>query len=358
MSLCSITHSLIIYVCSLLLACTCVLSPQAVAARSLERAQEFAHTHGIPTAYGSYKELLEDDRIDAVYNPLPNSLHMPLSVAALRAGKHVLCEKPMCQNAEEAMIMQRESEDARKVLVEAFHTICHPASIRARDLVRSGVIGAVQDYSIVHLGDFLNGRTSKDEDVRLDVTLGGGCMMDLGCYDIMSIRFLCDSEPVCTSATADIFVGDPLVDDAMVASGTMSKGGTFSISNSWKAGAEAGPARIKITGSKGTLECGWGSYNTGNEIRISVNGAENVVESVDGPFPNSRTTMYYQLSAFEAEIRQQEAAGNCGMPWAYRMKSCPADAVANMSALDRVYEAAGIGRRPSTNPPPPLPAKL
>ena len=102
---------------------------------------------------------------------------MPLSVAALRAGKHVLCEKPMCQNAEEAMIMQRESEDAGKVLIEAFHTINHPAAVRCRDIVRSGVIGAVADVSVLHLGNFLNGKTSKDDDVRLDVTLGGGCMM-------------------------------------------------------------------------------------------------------------------------------------------------------------------------------------
>ena len=203
-------HACVAHSGCLLLACAVV----AVAARSLERAQEFADTHGIPTAYGSYEELLADETIDAVYNPLPNSLHMPLSVAALRAGKHVLCEKPMCQNAEEAMIMQRESEDAGKVLIEAFHTIYHPASIRARDIVRSGAIGAVQSVDVKHLGNFLEGRTSKEDDVRLDVTLGGGCMMDLGCYDLMAIRFLCDTEPTCTAATADPFVADPLVDDA------------------------------------------------------------------------------------------------------------------------------------------------
>ena len=193
----------------------CLPPVVAVAARSLERAQEFADKHGIPTAYGSYDELLADPNIDAVYNPLPNSLHMPLSVAALRAGKHVLCEKPLCQNAEEAMIMQRESEDAGKVLIEAFHTIYHPASIRARDIVRSGTVGAVQSVDVKHLGNFLAGKTSKDDDVRLDVTLGGGCMMDLGCYDVMAIRFLCDTELTeVASATADPFVDDALVDDA------------------------------------------------------------------------------------------------------------------------------------------------
>ena len=110
------------------------------------------------------------------------------------------------------MVLQRESEDAGKILIEAFHTIYHPASIRAREIVRSGAIGKVADVSVLHLGNFLNGRTKKTDDVRLDVTLGGGCMMDLGCYDVMAIRFLADTEIVaCTSATADTFIADPLV---------------------------------------------------------------------------------------------------------------------------------------------------
>ena len=261
----------------------------------------------------------------------------------------------MCQNAEEAMIMQRESEDAGRVLIEAFHTIYHPATIRARDIVRSGVIGAVADVQVVHLGDFLRGRTSKDDDVRLDATLGGGCLMDLGCYDIQAIRFLTDTEPRCLSAKAEPFVDDPLVDDAMQASFSLSNGGTASLSCSWKAADKSGPTRIRITGDKGWLECGWGGYNEGNEIRTKVGDAGVVTESVDGPFPNTRTTMFYQLTAFEAEVRSQEAAGEgaCGKPWSYTMKSCPADAVANMAVLDAVYTAAGQGPRPSTNPAPP-----
>ena len=95
--------------------------------------------------------------------------------------------------------------------------------------------------------------------------------------------------------------------------------------------------------------------NEGNEIRTKIGDADVVTESVDGPFPNTRTTMFYQLTAFEAEVRSQEAAGEgaCGKPWSYTMKSCPADAVANMAVLDAVYTAAGQGPRPSTNPAPP-----
>jgi len=141
---------------------------------------------------------------------------------------------------------------------------------------------------------------------------------------------------------------------AVVASGTIANGGRFALSNSWKAGDAAGPAKITITGSKGTVVCGWGGYNNGNEIVTTVEGELPHKESVDGPFPNTRTTMYYQLTAFEAEVRAQEACGNAGKPWAYTMKSCPADAVKNMAALDALYTAAGIGPRPSTNPPPSL----
>ena len=90
--------------------------------RQGERAAAFAAEHGIPTSYDSYDDLLKSD-IDAVYNPLPNSLHCEWTVKALRAGLHVLCEKPFTNNAEEAMVMQRESEDAGRVLIEAFHTM-------------------------------------------------------------------------------------------------------------------------------------------------------------------------------------------------------------------------------------------
>ena len=162
--------------------------------------------------------------------------------------------------------MQRESEDAGRVLIEAFHTIYHPATIRARDIVRSGVIGAVADVQVVHLGDFLRGRTSKDDDVRLDVTLGGGCLMDLGCYDIQAIRFLTDTEPRCLSATAEPFVDDALVDDAMQASFSLSNGGTASLSCSWKAADKSGPTQIRITGDKGWLECGWGGYVSAQQL--------------------------------------------------------------------------------------------
>eukprot|EP01046_Picozoa_sp_COSAG06_P006667 COSAG06_NODE_315_length_17722_cov_10.903535_11_plen_174_part_00 len=141
----------------------------------------------------------------------------------------------------------------------------------------------------------------------------------------------------------------------MLASGTIANGGSFSLSNSWKAGDAAGPAKILITGAQGTVECGWGGYNNGNEIVTTIKGQAATTESVDGPFPNTRTTMYYQLTvrktqvfvrhflvanehvftktgsgqaygnvngrmaffpqAFEKEIRSQEAAGNSGKPW-------------------------------------------
>lgn len=141
---------------------------------------------------------------------------------------------------------------------------------------------------------------------------------------------------------------------AVVATGTISNGGSFSLSNSWKAGDAAGPTKVIITGSKGSIQCGWGGYNNGNEIVTTIEGdGSSHKESVDGPFPNTRTTMYYQLTAFVEEVRAHEAGGNAGKPWAYTMKSCPTDAVKNMAALDAVYARAGIGPRPSTNPPPP-----
>jgi predicted dehydrogenase len=126
---------------------------QAVAARDLAKAQAFADEHGIPMAFGSYEELLASEQVDAVYNPLPNSLHAEWTVKALRAGKHVLCEKPLTNNAAEAIAIQRASEEAGCVAVEAFHVLYHPVAARARELAR-GEIGQLQHVDMQFMVNF------------------------------------------------------------------------------------------------------------------------------------------------------------------------------------------------------------
>ncbi len=163
----------------------------AIASRDLPAAQAAASQLGIPTAYGSYDELLADPDIDAIYNPLPNHLHVPWSIKALEAGKHVLCEKPIAPTADEA---QRLVDAARRhpqlKVMEAFMYRFHPQWQRARELVREGRLGelrTVQAFFSYHLTDPNN--------IRNQVAAGGGTLLDIGCYPISVARFLFAAEP-------------------------------------------------------------------------------------------------------------------------------------------------------------------
>jgi predicted dehydrogenase len=163
----------------------------AIASRSLDKAQAAATQLGIPKAYGSYEDLLADPEIDAIYNPLPNNLHVPWSIKALQAGKHVLCEKPIALTAAEAQTLVDAARQYPQLKVmEAFMYRFHPQWQRARQLVREGKIGelrTVQAFFSYYLDDPYNIRNMADS--------GGGGMMDIGCYTVSLARFIFGAEP-------------------------------------------------------------------------------------------------------------------------------------------------------------------
>jgi predicted dehydrogenase len=163
----------------------------AIASRSLEKAQAAATRLGIPKAYGSYEELLADPEIDAIYNPLPNHLHVPWSIKALQAGKHALCEKPIALTAAEAQALVDVAKQYPHLKVmEAFMYRFHPQWQQARQLVRAGKIGtlrAIQSFFSYYLDDPHNVRNRADS--------GGGGMLDIGCYTISLARFIFGAEP-------------------------------------------------------------------------------------------------------------------------------------------------------------------
>ena len=162
----------------------------AIASRNLDKAREAAADLGIRKAYGSYDELLADPDIEAVYNPLPNHLHVPLSVQAAHAGKHVLCEKPLALTASEVRKLI-EARDAAGVLVqEAFMVRYHPQWLRARELVRSGAIGELRSIQ-----GFFSYNNRDPQNIRNKVDIGGGGLYDIGCYPITGARFLFEDEP-------------------------------------------------------------------------------------------------------------------------------------------------------------------
>jgi len=163
----------------------------AIASRRLEAAQAAASELGIPHAYGSYDELLADPNVDAIYNPLPNDLHVPWSIKALQAGKHVLCEKPIGLSSEEGQQLVdagRRHPDLK--LMEAFMYRHHPQWQRARRIVRDGGVGQLR--TIQTLFSYFN---NNPHDIRNQKQAGGGALMDIGCYPISLSRFIFETEP-------------------------------------------------------------------------------------------------------------------------------------------------------------------
>jgi predicted dehydrogenase len=162
----------------------------AIASRDLARAREAASALNISTAYGSYEELLADESIEVVYNPLPNHLHVPWTLKAAEAGKHVLCEKPIALNAEEAktLIDARDRYGVR--IQEAFMVRTHPQWLETRRLIRSGRIGELRAIS-----GFFSYFNPDPGNIRNHLEFGGGALMDIGCYPITISRFMFDAEP-------------------------------------------------------------------------------------------------------------------------------------------------------------------
>ena len=163
----------------------------AVASRDGQRARAYADEWEIPEAYGSYEELLARDDIDVVYNPLPNHLHAPLTIAAAQAGKHVLCEKPLALSLDEVDAIAAAAKAAGVVVTEAFMYRHHPLTLRVRQLVVEGAIGR----PLTVRGSFSFPLTN-DGDVRHDPDMGGGSLWDVGCYPASYARTVLQEAPV------------------------------------------------------------------------------------------------------------------------------------------------------------------
>jgi predicted dehydrogenase len=163
----------------------------AIASRDLDKARAAAEQLNIPRAYGSYEELLADAEVDAVYNPLPNHLHVPWSIKALEAGKHVLCEKPIALSSEEAQeLVDVSMKYPHLKVMEAFMYRFHPQWQKARQLVIEGEIGELQTIQT-----FFAYYNVDPDNIRNQADIGGGGMMDIGCYCISLSRFIYDAEP-------------------------------------------------------------------------------------------------------------------------------------------------------------------
>jgi len=219
------------------------LEVAAIASRSLATAQAAADKLGIARAYGSYDELLADPSIEAIYNPLPNHLHVPMTLAAAQAGKHVLCEKPMSLTAAELDVLRPYA--SRVHIREAFMVRFHPQWIETRDLVRRGAIGELRFMHV--LFSYFN---ADPANIRNLADIGGGALYDIGCYAIVAGRWFFEGNPKRVIATMD---RDPTFDTDRTTTGLLEFDGgrqlAFSVST------QAAPfQRIEVIGTKGRIE--------------------------------------------------------------------------------------------------------
>lgn len=162
----------------------------AIASRDLAKANQAAQSLGIPKAYGSYEELLADDEIEAIYNPLPNHLHVPWTIKAAEAGKHVLCEKPISLDPSEAQMLLAVRDRTGVKIQEAFMVLTNPQWLGVRELIESGRIGDLRSIS-----GFFSYFNRDPKNIRNNPRIGGGALMDIGCYPITLSRFIFEAEP-------------------------------------------------------------------------------------------------------------------------------------------------------------------
>jgi predicted dehydrogenase len=185
----------------------------AIASRDLKRAEEAAKQLGIGKAYGSYEELLADPEIEAVYNPLPNHLHVPWSIKAAEAGKHVLCEKPISLTVPEARSLLQVRDRTGVKIQEAFMVRTHPQWLKAIDLVRTGKIGSVR--SVMGYFSYFN---QDPKNIRNIAEYGGGAVMDIGCYLIYTSRLIFGEEP---TRVLGVVERDPKMETDILTSGIL-----------------------------------------------------------------------------------------------------------------------------------------
>ena len=294
----------------------------AIASRDLERSRRVAAEAGIPTAHGSYEALLADPGVEAVYIPLPNHLHAEWTIAAARAGKHVLCEKPLAMTSADAERMVAVAEVEGVHLMEAFMYRLHPSWVAVRDLVASGRIGrllAVQSWFSYFNDDPANIRNIRE--------VGGGALFDIGCYNVNLSRMLFASEPTRVEAS---ILRDPGSGVDILTSGLLGfeGGGVATFTCSTRAEDDQ---RVHIYGTEGRISVGI-PFNIPPDLPTHVylaHGGEPPVNPAIETFAFAAADPYsVEAAAFAAAVLD---GGPTPVP--------PSDAVANVRVIERIFSA-------------------
>jgi predicted dehydrogenase len=294
----------------------------AISSRDPAKAEAAAEELGIPKAYGSYEEMLADPGIDAVYNPLPNHMHVAYSILAAEAGKHVLCEKPLGMDAAEVRQLIVARDRCGVVMGEAFMVRTHPQWVRTIELVREGRIGRLRS-AVGHFG-FMNVDPANTRNIR---EYGGGALYDIGCYPIKTSRMVFGEEPLRVAAT---LTRDPAFDTDILTSAVLeypSGHCVFSVSTQ-----TLGNQSMKFFGTTGRIEI---------PIPFNPPSMETSVIRVNDDTEEFAACDQYTIQgdAFSLAIR------NGGAP------PVPLeDSLRNMMVIDAVFRAAESGKWESVEP--------
>ena len=295
----------------------------AIASRDLHRARVAAGELGIPKAYGSYEELFADPEIDAVYNPLPNHLHVPVTIAAAQAGKHVLCEKPIGLNAADAERLRECPKD--RIIMEAFMVRFHPQWLRAREIVRSGELGEVRAIRAVF--SYYN---VDPNNVRNIAAIGGGGILDIGCYPVTGSRFLFESEP---RRVVSLVERDPDFGTDILASVIADYGNGRQLSFVCST-QSVGAQKVEVLGTKARLEIVI-PFNAPADMPTAItidNGT-----TMDGSLSRREILPACDQYTEEAEAFALAVLGEKPLPWGIE------DAIQNMRTLDAIFESEKKG---------------
>lgn len=291
-----------------------------VAARDRGRAVAFATTHGIPNVSDTYEDVIAADDVDVVYIPLPMNLHAKWAIAALRAGKHVFCEKSSASNAAESAQMVEVAKETGQILGEAFHHWYHPMFQRILAVIQSGAIGSVtraEGYFNIEIGQ---------PDIRWNYATAGGSLMDLGCYPTTWVRHCVGEEPTVTSAEA-VVGPDENVDASIVADFTFPSGATGHVESSMISTDH--DIRLEVIGTTGSITAiNPLAPQSGNMLTIGNQHGETSGEI------NAGVTYDHMCRAFVDHVQ-------LGTPF----PTSGEDSIANMRAIDAIYEAAGLPLR-------------
>jgi predicted dehydrogenase len=301
----------------------------AIASRDKKKAEDAARKLGIPKAYGSYDELLQDREIEVIYNPLPNHLHVPWSIKAAEAGKHVLCEKPVSRTVAEAGTLLAARDRTGVKIGEAFMVRTHPQWLRTREIIRSGGIGELR--AIAGVFSYFN---RDPNNVRHKAEWGGGGLLDIGCYPITMSRFIFAEEPL---RVAGVLERDPDFKTDRLASAILEFSSGQSIFTCGTQSAFFQRMHFLGTSGRVEIEIPWNAPND-RPCRIFLG------DVLGGP-PQVEEFPVVDQYTIQGEEFSRAVRGERDVPVPLE------DAIKNMAVIEAIFRATESGRweRPEKN---------